>query len=162
MREGSPTMHAMKKLSILFLLFFTCSIRAEEASLLSGAQQAEQIIQKCTSPRWSQYMTDTSIGSDYHLEEIIKEEINCKERALMDSLKMILPEEKNREEVMHLYHEYKAVFLKMYGLISTKNAFCGKASLGCGTHGTIASTMLYNTALDNLITYTLQRQDGTY
>lgn len=152
----------MKRLLLAVLLLFTCALKAAEVPALTGAQQAEQIINKCTSSRWDEYEKDTSFWSDYHLEAIIKEEIECKEKAFIDALKTILPDGKNREEVERSYHEYKASFLKMYGLISTKNSFCGEKALGCGTHGEIAATMLYNTALEKLITYTLERQDGTY
>ena len=154
----------MKLLLIVMLLFIT-PVRAQQtgtASSLSGVQQVEEIIQKCTSSKWNEYAKDTSVWSDYHLEDIVKEEIECKEKALMNALKTILPDRKNREEVEHSYHEYKSSFLKMYGLISTKNSFCGEEPLGCGMLGKIANTMQYNTALDNLITYTLERRDGTY
>ena len=154
----------MKFLLFIMLLFIT-SVRAQEtdqSSFLSGAQQAEQIIQKCTSPKWNEYEKDTSVWSDYRLKDIMKEEIECKEKAFTNALKTILPDRKNREEVVHLYQEYKTNFLKMYGLISTKNSFCGEEPLGCGMLGKIANTMQYNTALDNLITYTLERRDGTY
>ena len=154
----------MKSLLLVMLLFITpvCAQEANKLSSLSGAQQAEQIIQKCTSPRWDEYEKDTNVWSDYHLEDIVKEEIACKEKEFMNTLKTILPDENDREEVERSYYEYKSSFLKMYGFISTKNLFCGEESLGCGTLGEIANTMLYNTALDNLITYTLERQDGTY
>lgn len=152
----------MKQLLLAVLLLFACTSKAEEAVDLTGAQQAEQIIQQCTNPRWDEYKKDASVWSDYHLESIIKEEIECKEKAFMNVLKTILPDENNREEVERSYHEYKVNFLKMYGLISTKNSSCGEESLGCGTLGEIADTMLFNTALEKLITYTLERQDGTY
>ena len=90
----------MKQLLLALLLLFACTSKAEEAVDLTGAQQAEQIIKKCTNPRWDEYEKDTSVWSDYHLESIIKEEIECKEKAFMNVLKTILPDENNLKEIV--------------------------------------------------------------
>ncbi len=48
----------MKQLLLAVLLLFACTSKAEEAVDLTGAQQAEQIIKKCTNPRWDEYKKD--------------------------------------------------------------------------------------------------------
>lgn len=148
---------------ISFWLIPACAQEApEQPTHLTGTQQAEIIIQKCKSPRWKLYDNDPNLKNDAYLDSILKEEIECKENLFFESLYTLIPNQEAREKVVQAFHEYKAHFLNLYGLISTNNLLCDETWPKCGTWGELSNTRMYDTALNHLIFYTLERQDWTY
>jgi len=135
---------------------------SSSSKLRSGAQQAEEIIQKCKSPRWKIYDHDPNAKNYYYLADITKEEIECKEQEFFKTLDTVLPNPQDRKESIQSFNEYKTAFLRLTETIAQKNNICAESKLGCGSYGEVPNILFYNNALNNLISYTLERQDWTY
>lgn len=156
---------AFMKILFFIVAFFVVSVCAQAADVQEpsfASQQMEEIIQKCKSSRWKLYENDPDLRNDFYLSDIVQEEISCKEEEFMQALNTIIPNLENREKVVKSFQEYKTHFLNLYGLISQKNILCDEDWLACGTRGEIANILLYDTALNNLISYALSCQDDTH
>ena len=154
------------KIFVLLISFWLISAQAQELSeqapYLTGSQQAEIIIQQCKSPRWKLYDNDPNLKNYFYLDDILKEEIACKENLFFESLNTIIPDQDARKKVLQAFHEYKTHFLNLYRLIATNNLLCDETWPKCGTLGELSNTRMYDSALNHLIFYTLERQDWTY
>ena len=137
----------MKKLLLALLLLFACTSKAEEAVDLTGAQQVEQIIKKCTSP-----LRD-KVFSSVEMRRYNMEEIDCKKKAILTRIEDIIPNNQDRAQLIQHLKTYLDAYGDFYFDLLNKNITCltSDGRLDCGTIPIMLPSFMQNEQLDQIL-----------